>query len=663
MAGLPAGASERQPARPALPVETEARVIVALKPGAALLRERQLAARASAAAVAEVAQGRADRLAAHAGRALIAGRMVDARAQVLRAQGLSSAALAAALAAHPEVEYAVVDGRKRALLVPNDPLYMAGPAIAGGSGGPEVGQWHLRAPTALLRSAVNAEAAWDRVSGDPRIVVAVIDTGVWAEHLDLAGRVLPGYDMISDAGVANDSGGRDADASDPGDWITAAESSLVGGPFQGCGASDSSWHGTMMSSIVGAAANDGIGMAGIAGTGAGVRILPVRVLGKCGGFDSDIVAGMRWAAGIAVPGLPVNPNPARVLNVSLGGGSSCSAVYRNAVAEVVASGAVVVAAAGNSVGQAVASPANCPGVIAVAGIRHAGSKVGFSDQGPEIAISAPGGNCVNILPGQPCLYPIVAGRNSATRGPNAGGSTWSDSFRISVGTSFATPIVAGTVALMLSARPSLTPGEIRQALQSTARPFPTSGADNGTDPTPVTTCVDPATLPASTEQLQCYCTTALCGAGMLDTAAALAAVSHLVARIELQTPVPTAGAALQLSSAGSLLGPGRSVATIAWTIVDAGSTASSFSSATNASAATLLPGAAGTLIVRLTVTDNQGERASADLSIAVAAVPPPAPVPEPVPPSSAGGGASSGFWLALLALAVWRLRRVSRSSV
>ncbi len=289
------------------------------------------------------------------------------------------------------------------------------------------------------------------------------------------------------------------------------------------------WHGTQVAGLIGAIADNGQGMAGVA---SGVRILPVRVLGKCGGYDSDIVIGMRWAAGIHVPGVPDNPNPARVLNMSLGGPGTCDPPYATTidafgnvqlgtVDELKALNVIVVAAAGNSVGHPVGTPANCPGVIAVAGLRHVGSKVGFSDLGPEITISAPGGNCVNIDVGQPCLYPILSTSNTGEKEPQAGGSTWTDSFNFTVGTSFSAPLVAGTVALMLSARPQLTPDGIVSALRRSARPFPFTGGDNGDDPTPVTACLTPST---NVDQLQCYCTETLCGAGMLNAAAALETV-------------------------------------------------------------------------------------------------------------------------------------------
>ena len=523
MAAAPA--AERQPVRQVVPAEREARVIVSLKADTELLRRRALSVADTGATVAEVARQRAALLGARHGLQLVAGRVVSAHAQVVRAAGMDSDTLARQLATDADVAWAVPDRRRRIVAAPGDPLYATGPA----SGlGPDVGQWYLRMPDATIRSAVNAQGAWDFVTGSSGIVVAVLDTGIRAEHPDLAGVVLSGYDMVNDGDTANDGGLRDADASDPGDWITDDEDRSATGPFGGCGASASSWHGTQVSGIVGAVADNGIGMAGVAH---GVRILPVRVMGKCGGYDSDIVAGIRWAAGLSVPGVPLNPHPARVINMSLGGAGSCSAAYRSAIVEVRAPPhlVTVVAAAGNSTGHAVSTPANCAGVIAVTGLRHAGSKVGFSDLGPEITIAAPGGNCVNITDGSRCLYPILTTANSGVQGPDPGGSIWTDSYNASFGTSFATPIVAGTAALMLSARPTLTPTEVSDALKATARPFPTSGADNGPDdPSPVQQC----RAPDGTDQLQCYCRVGLCGAGMLDAAAAVANVAQPVSLAE-----------------------------------------------------------------------------------------------------------------------------------
>jgi serine protease len=228
---------------------------------------------------------------------------------------------------------------------------------------------------------------------------------------------------------------------------------------------------------------------------------------------------MYWAAGIEQPGLPVNPTPARILNLSLGGGGDCSRLYEEAVDAILARQSVIVAAAGNTSGRAVGAPANCRGVIAVTGLRHAGTKVGFADLGPEVALAAPGGNCVNTRYGEPCLYPLLSTSNRGLTEPEPGGSIYTDSFRFTVGTSFAAPLVSGTVALMLSVRPDLSPSQIRSFLQSTARPFPSEGADNGDDPSPVPVCQPPS----GRDQLQCYCVTGLCGAGMLDAQAAVEA--------------------------------------------------------------------------------------------------------------------------------------------
>ena len=489
-----------------------ARVIVKFRAESTLTRKHPLQAAASLGEVRRIATARADALSARLGLALHSGRALSEQAQVIHARGISSAALAAYLGAEADVEYAVVDQRRTHLALPNDPLYLQGPAISGSSGGPDAGQWYLRAPTTALASSIDLPGAWDQTIGSAGIVVAVIDTGIRPEHPDLAGRLLAGYDFVSNMFRANDSDGRDADATDPGDWVTTAEAGDAAGPFYQCSTRNSSWHGTQTASLIGAATNNGVGMAGVA---PGVWLLPVRALGKCGGYDSDIIAAMKWAAGLAVPGTPTNLNPARVINLSLGASGSCLQSYVDAIGSIGNQPlpAVIVVAAGNSSGHNVNSPANCPGVIAVAGLRHIGTKVGFSDLGPEISISAPGGNCVNTATGSPCLYPILAATNSGTT--TAADSTYSDSFNAGVGTSFSAPLVAGTVALMLSVQASLTPTQVKAALQRSARPFPATGAD---------AAVQACHPPTGSDQLECYCTTALCGAGMLDASASVAAV-------------------------------------------------------------------------------------------------------------------------------------------
>jgi serine protease len=455
------------------------------------------------------------------GLAMNDGAAVSERTQVVFANGITSTELAQRLAREADVEYAVPDERRRPFTAPNDPLYAAG--VPGN--GPAVGQWYLRAPSGDVTSSIDIETAWSVTLGSPSVVVAVVDTGVRFEHPDLlavadGGKLLPGYTMISDVRVANDGDGRDADASDPGDWVTGAETNNRSGFFYKCTAADSSWHGTQVSGIIAAITNNGIGMASI---GRNLRVLPVRVLGKCGGYDSDIIAGMRWAAGLPVPGVPANPYPARVINMSLGGPGACPAAYVDAISEITVVGTVIVVSAGNTAGHALTTPANCSGVIAVGALRHVGAKVGFSDLGLDVAISAPGGNCVNVTAGSPCLYPILTTSDAGTTTPV--GPIYTDSFKPSVGTSFAAPLVSGTAALMLSVQPALTPQQVRQVLQATARPFPTTGGDNG-DGTPVPQCTVPQydSFGTPIDQLQCYCTTYTCGAGMLDAGAALSAL-------------------------------------------------------------------------------------------------------------------------------------------
>jgi len=503
------------------PTRDYAQVIVKFKQDAAMLRQHALSAHASAGEAASSAQARAQALGARVGFHMNAGRALSTHTQVFSATGMSSEALAARLAAEPDVEYAVVDHRVMPHAIPNDPLYGGGPPMVGRAGGPASGQWYLRSPAGDVLSSINAVNAWQLTTGSSSIVVAVLDTGVRPDHPDLASRLVSGYDMVSDPSYANDSGGRDADASDPGDWITITEDATRSGPFYTCGAANSSWHGTMTSSLIGAAANDGAGMAGVAW---GIKLQPVRVLGKCGGDASDVIAGMLWAGGLPVPGVPNNPTPARVINLSLGQTGACSQSYIDAVNALSnkASPTIVVASAGNSSGHAVSTPANCPGIIAVGGLRHAGTKVGFSDLGPEITISAPAGNCVNTDSSLPCLYPILAASNTGTTVPAA--STYTDAFNYSLGTSFSAPLVSGTVALMLSVRPSMSPAMVKAALQASARPFPTLGSLSASQTSATQACH----APDGSDQLECFCTTATCGAGMLDTGLAVANVLGIV---------------------------------------------------------------------------------------------------------------------------------------
>jgi serine protease len=357
------------------------------------------------------------------------------------------------------------------------------------------------------------------------VVVAVLDTGVRFDHPDLrrfsdGGTLLDGYDFVTNDFMGNDgSPGRDSDPSDPGDWLSAddltSEAALaINCTSQSADVGASSWHGTQTAGLIGATTQNARGMAGIGGPNRNVLVLPLRVLGKCGGFDSDIIPAMRWAAGLSVPGLSKNPNPARVINLSLGGVGECSAAYQDAIREINQAGVVVVAAAGNSIGGAVNTPANCTGVVAVAGLRHTGTKVGYSDLGPEISLSAPAGSCVNL--GGVCLYPLLTTSNSGTTTPVLADETYTDDgIGATYGTSFSSPLVAGTAALMLVAQPDLNPDEVSKLLRQSVRAFPSSGEAADTPQCAVGSS-------SGSSDGACYCTTSTCGAGMLDAGAAVA---------------------------------------------------------------------------------------------------------------------------------------------
>ena len=303
-------------------------------------------------------------------------------------------ALARRLAADPNVLSVEPDKRVYAQRLPNDPMYAQ--------------QWHYYESA----GGVNLPPAWDITTGSNNIVVAVIDTG-YRTHIDLSGRVLPGYDFIGDVSVANDGNGRDSDATDPGDY---------------CNGGGSSWHGTHVAGTIGAASNNSSGVSGINWVS---PILPVRVLGACGGYISDVIDGLRWASGISIINLPVNPNPARVANLSLGGANGgCSTSFQNAINEVNARGMVVVVAAGNSNSDAAAfEPASCAGVITVAATVRNGGKASYSNYGSKVAIAAPGG-------------PVLSTLNTGSTIPGADSSAYYQ------GTSMATPHVAGVASLM-----------------------------------------------------------------------------------------------------------------------------------------------------------------------------------------------------------------------
>lgn len=331
------------------------------------------------------------------------------------------------LAADPSVEYVEVDQRMYPVLVPNDARFSE--------------QWGFGTST----SSINVRPAWDKSTGTG-VVVAVIDTGS-TNHPDLNANLLPGYDFISDTFISRDGNGRDSNPNDEGDWNPVAGECYAGSPVR-----NSSWHGTHVAGTVAAVTNNSTG---VAGTAFNAKVVPVRVLGRCGGNTSDIADAITWASGGTVAGVPANPNPAEVINLSLGGSGTCSATYQNAINGAVSRGTTVVVAAGNSNANVSGSvPANCPNVVAVAATTSTGSRASFSNYGTGIDISAPGQSILSTL-------------NTGTTTPG------SASYASYNGTSMAAPHVAGVVALMQAAAASpLSPSQVESTLKSTARPLP-----------------------------------------------------------------------------------------------------------------------------------------------------------------------------------------------
>ncbi len=307
-------------------------------------------------------------------------------------------------------------------------------------------QWHYFESTA----GINGPAAWDQSTGSG-VTVAVIDTG-YRNHVDLDSKILPGYDFISDATTGNDGDGRDSDAQDPGDWTNANEC------YSGSPATDSSWHGLHVAGTVAAETNNGQGVAGVAWD---ADILPVRVLGKCGGYTSDIADGIIWSSGGSVSGVPSNANPAEVLNLSLGGSGSCPSTTQSAIDTARANGSTVVVAAGNSDENASGhTPANCNGVITVASVDRGGNRAYYSNYGSVVDLAAPGGE-------------TTVSSNGVLSTLNSGSSTpGSDNYEFYQGTSMAAPHVAGIAALMYAVNPDITPDDVESDLVSSTRSFP-----------------------------------------------------------------------------------------------------------------------------------------------------------------------------------------------
>lgn len=479
-------------------------------------------------------------------------------------------AVAEQLMQNPDVEFAEPDRWVEPAMVPTDPQYPY--------------QWYLHDATSEV-AAASLPNAWALEAGAPSIVVAVVDSGILShEDLDV-GRVLPGYDFISDLYIANDGDGRDANPADPGNWVTATDASAYPA-MCGSSARDSSWHGTHVAGIIAATGDNGLGIAGI---NWGSKLLPVRVLGKCGGYLSDVLDGLRWAAGVSDPYLPANSNPARVINLSLGSVAACGPATQSAVNDALKRGAVVVAAAGNnfsgSAGAADAgaiTPGNCAGVVTVGALDYWGSQARYSRTGANVTLSTPG------------LAQSLF--NTGDTVPDA------DAYAYLQGTSMSAASVSGVASLMLSLNPALTPEQVRSKLQASARAFP----DGST------------------------CAPGVCGAGMLDAARA---VRSAMANAGLDQQVPP-GATVTLSGAGSVAVAPASIVSYEW--AQTGGAPVLFSGGSITDRVFTAPVDAQILTFELTVTDDTGMTASDSVSVRVVS---------PVSFSSSsttGGGSVSG---------------------
>lgn len=479
------------------------------------------------------------------------------------------------LVSDPEVEFAIEDRPMRSFATPNDTTF--------------VNQWALR--STLNTAGAKFDQAWDVVRGSADVVIAVLDTGVVFETPDLMGRLLSGYDFVSDVLTANDGDGRDSNAADPGNWISSADAQTS--TFAGCSVKNSSWHGTFVAGQIAANTNND---SGVAGADWNVKVLPVRVLGKCGGLLSDVLDAMLWSAGLDVPGIPRNPNPADVINLSLGSSTTCSSFEQTVVDRVTAAGTLVVAAAGNS-GGAVDSPANCGQVLAVGALDRDGSRASYSAIGNGVSLMAPGGF-----------------NNGLVGLGNSGATTPSSASLVSkTGTSFAAPLVAATAGLMRAVNPALTPTQLRSQITSTSASFLSPR---------------PSACTANQGSGSCNCTTAVCGAGMLDAFAAVnsAKGSRPVANASVSanglgiSGFQESASGLnpvRLRGSSSTVSAGRSVASYAWTQVSG----EQLMSGTQTTADVDLPASTSTsdLVFRLTVTDSVGESHSSFTAIRVLA--------------------------------------------
>jgi serine protease len=307
-------------------------------------------------------------------------------------------------------------------------------------------QWYLNG-----QNGISMSSAWKYSTGDTDKVVAVIDTGIKShQQIDKALTRNPdgtiyGYDFVADVNSAGDGDGEDPNPNDEGGDASGANS----------------YHGTHVAGII-AAEHDFVGTAGVAPN---VKVLPIRALGRDGGTVSDLVKAINWASGVSISDVPKNRYPVSVINLSLGAREPvpCTGGYSSVFETVLSKGITVVVAAGNESRPSLSFPANCPGVIAVVATQSLGDRAAYSNFGPGVLLSAPGGE-----------FSIGSTESPESRGGII--SSWVNEtnlpdYRLSEGTSMAAPVVSGIVALMYSMQPNITPAKVRSILNDSVKPF------------------------------------------------------------------------------------------------------------------------------------------------------------------------------------------------
>jgi len=491
--------------------------------------------------------------------------------------------------ARPELDYVEPDYRRYPRsTIPDDPDFNR--------------QWHLLRPQDFT-AAVNMPDAWDLTRGSSRIVMALLDQGI-TNHADLRPNLIgqnaagSGYDMVSDD-ADGDGDGRDADPSDPG----LSASALA----------PANWHGTHVAGLMAARPDNGLS---VAGAGWNTRLLVVRILGENSGSLSDEVDGMLWAAGESVPGVPANPHPAMILNLSVGTDDfeECARTEQAAVDTLRAKGVAVVVAAGNENRNVDGSaPANCSGVLAVTGVTADGARAPFANYGRTLAVAAPGVELVSTW--------------------NTGAQTPADDAAGSLsGTSQSAPLVTATLALMLAANPKLrqdaivAPGQrvaiLESKLRAAARAFPET-VDGASDPRGCN----------QNRQTPCVCTTATCGAGLLDAYQAVRAVSTPpVLRINAPRTVASEAAVVLDASASHDDAWGGRIVSSQWRQRDGRAVTLTQADSLSAGFTAPAPVSDETLTFELVLTDDVGleTRQSVDVLVRAAT------------DTNTGGGSSGG---------------------